>query len=133
MIDEKNSDKESFVPKLERDRCMHKKCKSHLNNMAMLALDGAILLVSVWAGNMMGYTYAFEGVQGLILPSPIGLNNMNFAIKLSFNKILKIMKTLKNFRLMTQKVDPSELAIIINKTDIIIMSPNRGWSGPPHI
>jgi hypothetical protein len=75
---------------------MRKKCKSHLNNMAMLALDGAILLVSVWARNMMGYTYAFEeGVQGLILPSPIGLNNMNFAIKLSFNKILKIMKTLK--------------------------------------
>jgi hypothetical protein len=102
--------------------------------MAMLALDGAILLVSVWAGNMMGYTYAFEeGVQGLILPSPIGLNSTNFAIKLSFNKILKITKTLKNFRLMTQKVDPSELAIIVNKTDIIIMPPNRGWSRPPHI
>jgi len=66
---------------------------------------------------MVSYAYALEkGTQGLIFATPIGLNTLDLAIKLSLNKLLEIMKALKNFRFMLQKVNPSKLTIIINKT-----------------
>jgi len=75
--------------------------------------------------NMMFYAYAFkEGVQRLILPTPISLDYTDLAIKLPFNKILKVMKILKNFILSTQKIDPSKFSMIINKGNIILMPPN---------
>jgi hypothetical protein len=43
-----------------------------------------------------------EGAQGLILVIPISLNSPDLAIELSLNRILKIMKTLKNLRLTMQ-------------------------------
>jgi hypothetical protein len=65
----------------------------------MFALRRAILLVSMRTGNLMSYANALKkGIQGLILSPPISLYGANLAIKLSFNKILKILKTLKNFR-----------------------------------
>jgi hypothetical protein len=52
---------------------------------------------------MMFDAYALkEGDQGLILATPISLNSPDLAIELSLNKILKIMKTLKNLGLTTQ-------------------------------
>ena len=45
------------------------------------------------AGNVMSYAYALEkGTQGLIFATPIGLNTLDLAIKLSLNKLLEIMK-----------------------------------------
>jgi hypothetical protein len=73
---------------------------------------------------MMQDAYTLEGVQGLILPSPICLNRQNFPIKLAFNKTLKIMETLKDLRLMTQEVNPHKFTVIIYKTDIVAMSSN---------
>jgi len=76
---------------------------------------------------MMCYTYALEErVQSLILSPPICLDSYNFAIELSFNKILKIVKALKTFIFMAQKVNPSKFAVVIDETDIIIVTPNRG-------
>jgi hypothetical protein len=43
------------------------------------------------------------------------------------------MKLLKNFRLVMNKINPSKLAMIINKTDIIIISPYRSRSRTLHI
>ena len=40
---------------------------------------------------------------------------------------------LKHFRFVAQEINPSELGIIINKVDIIIVAPNRGWYRTPHI
>jgi hypothetical protein len=49
--------------------------------------------VGARARNMMNNADALEErVQGLILSCPICLNGSYFAIKLAFNKILKIMK-----------------------------------------
>jgi len=42
---------------------------------------------------MVSYAYALEkGTQGLIFATPIGLNTLDLAIKLSLNKLLEIMK-----------------------------------------
>jgi hypothetical protein len=46
----------------------------------------------------MCYAYALKkGAEGLILATPVGLNTLDLAIKLSLNKTLKIMKALENF------------------------------------
>jgi len=39
-----------------------------------------------------------------------------FLIKLSFNKVLEVMETLKNFRFTAKQINPSVLAKIINET-----------------
>jgi len=43
------------------------------------------------------------------------------------------MKFLKNFRLMLNEVDPGKLAVVINKTNIILFSANRLDSLTPYI
>jgi hypothetical protein len=43
-----------------------------------------------------------EGIQFLILSTSIGLNRKNFLVKQSFNKVLKFLKLLKNFRLVLE-------------------------------
>jgi len=54
---------------------------------------------------MMGYAYASkEGMQGLILSSPICLDSTDLTAKLSFNKVLEVMKTLEDFRFVMQQV-----------------------------
>jgi hypothetical protein len=64
---------------------MGKKSESHLNNMSMFVFGGAVLLMCVGAGYMMGDANMFEGVQSLILPSPIGLHCTDLPIKLPLN------------------------------------------------
>jgi hypothetical protein len=62
----------------------------------------------------MGNTHTLEkGVKLLILASPVSLHCKDFLIKESLNKIPK------NMRFLFQEIDPSELAIIINKTHIV--------------
>jgi hypothetical protein len=50
----------------------------------------------------------------------------DFSIEQPFNKIFEVIKTLKNFGLMLEQINPRELAIIINEAYVIIVSPNRG-------
>jgi hypothetical protein len=76
-------------------------------------------------GNVMGDSHAGkEGTKSLIFPTPISLYSTDFSIKLSLNKHLKITKTLKNFRLSTQQIDPCEFTMVINETHIVIISTN---------
>jgi hypothetical protein len=71
----------------------------------MFAFSRAILLMSVRARDMVSNANASKkGVEGLIFTPPIRLNCQNFTIKLTFNKILKILKALKNFRLMANEI-----------------------------
>jgi hypothetical protein len=65
---------------------MGKKSESHLNNMSVFAFGGAVLLMCVGAGYMMGDANTLEeGVQSLILPSPIGLHCTDLPIKFPLN------------------------------------------------
>jgi len=67
---------------------------------------------------MRNYNVLEKGIQLLILTTPICLNSKKFMIKVPLIKVLEIMKTLKNFRFMSQEIDPRELAKIIDETDI---------------
>jgi len=52
----------------------------------VFSFSRSILLMSMWARNMMGNSNALEKrIQGLILSSPIGLDSENFLIELVFN------------------------------------------------
>lgn len=81
----------------------------------MFPFSRSILLIGVGAGHVMGNDNALkERVEGLIIHPPIGLDSQNLPIELPFNKILEIMKILKHLRFMAQKINPGELAVIIN-------------------
>jgi len=68
----------------------------------------------------MGDSYLIkEGVEFLVLSSLVGLHSKNFAIKESLYTSPKFLKFVKNFKLVLQKIDPSEFTIIINKTHIV--------------
>jgi hypothetical protein len=47
------------------------------------------------------------------------LNGYDFTIKKHLHKVLEVTKVLKNFRLMLDQIDLSELTKIINKTHIV--------------
>jgi hypothetical protein len=130
-IDEIDRCKKSFVPKLERHGSIRKKRETNLDNMSMFTLSGAILLMCMRTRNKVSDANALEKrIEFLILTTPIGLHGNNFLIKETFNKMLKIMKLLKNIRFIFQQIDSCELTEIINKTDIVFISPNRirGWT-----
>ena len=80
---------------------------------------------------MRNYNVLEKGIQLLILTTPICLNSKKFMIKEPLIKVLEIMKTLKNFRFMSQEIDPRELAKIINETDIQkVFLPTEIGAGP---
>jgi hypothetical protein len=79
---------------------MSKKRQTGLDNVVMFAYGGAILLVSVWAGHMVGDAELDEeGMMFLIFTSPICLYGEDLVIELSFYKSLEFLKFLKHFRL----------------------------------
>jgi hypothetical protein len=133
-IDEMNSRNKGFVPKREGHGCMCEKRKPYFDNMSMFTLGRTILLVSVWARHVMSDANTLkEGIQALILPTPISLHGNDFPIQQAFNKFLKVNEVLKNFRFVSKKVNPSKFAKIINKAHIVIVSSNRSWSRTPYI
>jgi hypothetical protein len=121
-----NRSDKSFIPKLKRHKSMGKKREANLNNVAMFSL-------CMRTGHVMSNANALEGVQSLIVPTPICLHSHYFSIKETFNKVLEIMKTLKNFRFVSTKINPCKLTKIINKAHIVIVSSNRSWSRTPYI
>jgi hypothetical protein len=70
---------------------------------------------------------AKEGVEFLILASPISLNNYDFPIKSPFNELLEFMKFLKYLRFIT---NPMKFTMIIYEAHIVFISPNRVRSSP---
>jgi hypothetical protein len=129
-----NRSDKSFIPKLKRHRSMGKKREANLNNVVMFSLCRPILLMGMRARHVRSNANALEeGVQALILPTPICLHSHYFLIKETFNMVLEIMKTLKNFRFVSKKINPCKLTEIINKAHIVIVSSNISWSGTPYI
>jgi hypothetical protein len=88
----------------------------------MLAFCSNILLVSIWAGNKVGYTNLVEErIKVHIFSTPVGLYIYNLAIEQMFNYRLELMETMKTFRLMFKEIDASKFAEIIYKNHIIIL------------
>jgi hypothetical protein len=76
---------------------------------------------------------AKEGVEFLILASPISLNSYDFPIKSPFNELLEFMKFLKYLRFITKKINPNKFTMIIYEAHIIFVSPNKVRSRSPYI
>lgn len=113
---------------------MAQKRQAYFNNMAMLTLSRAVLLVSIWTGDVVRYANALkEGTKLLVLASPICLHSTYFPIKHMLNKMLKIMELLKHFRFMMKQIYPCKRTIIINKANIKIVFANKSWSRTPYI
>jgi hypothetical protein len=66
-----------------------------------------------------------EEVKFLIFTTLIGLHGENFSIKESLSKGLKLSKFLKDFRFMLKQIDPCKFTVIINKANIISISPTN--------
>jgi hypothetical protein len=84
-------------------------------------------------GNMVRNPYSAEGVEFLILHSPIGLNGENFVVKHTFNKLLKFKKILGNLRFMMKQINSDKFTIIINKAHIIFLVTKKINSQTPDI
>ena len=74
-----------------------------------------------------------EGIQSLILTSPIGLHVNNFSGVFSLNTTLKILEDMKDFRLVFEEIDPRISTIIIDKGNVIRVIANRYGSRTPNI
>jgi hypothetical protein len=86
------------------------------------------------AGHVMGDTnLGEEGVEFLILASPVGLHGDDFLIKLALNKGLKFLEFLEDFGFVFEKINPGKFAKIINETHIIFIATNRLWCRTPYI
>jgi hypothetical protein len=102
--------------------------------MAMLSLSRAILLMGIWTRNRVRDPNLLEeGIEFLILTTPIRLYNKNFLVKETFNESLKFTELLKNLRFLFKQIYPNKLAEIINKTDIVFVTSNRFTRRIPHI
>ena len=100
----------------------------------MFALYGAMLLMSMWARNVMRDANAFKKrVQPLVLPTPIGLHGNDLTIKQTFNMSLEKTKFFEDIRFIFEQIYPTKLAKIINKTDIVFLSSYRDGSRTPNI
>jgi hypothetical protein len=83
---------------------------------------------------MVGNPYALEErIQLVVLSSPICLHGKNLSVKETFDKVLKIMKALKDLRFVFKSVNPNKLDEIIYKTHIVLLPTKRLDSRSPNI
>jgi hypothetical protein len=102
--------------------------------MVMLSLNRAILLMGIWIRHMVrDPNFLEEGIEFLILTSPVRLNSKNFLVKKTFDQSLKFTKFLKKLRFVFKQIYLSKLAEIINETNIIFIASNRLTCRTPHI
>jgi hypothetical protein len=112
---------------------VRKKGEPHLHNVVMFSFGSTILLMGVGARNLMVDAKAMKkGIRFLILPTPIGLDGKNLAIKPSLNKVLKFKKMLKHLGFRTKQIDSGEFTIIIDETHIVFLVVKRINSKAPH-
>jgi hypothetical protein len=91
-------------------------------------------LVGIWTRHMVrDPNFLEEGIEFMILTTPVRLYSKNFLVKDTFNKSLEFTNFLKNLRFMLKKIYPSKLTKIINKSDIIFIVSNRLTRKTPHI
>jgi hypothetical protein len=90
----------------------------------MFSFYEPILLMGIGTRNMMRDVGLLEGVELLVLTTPVGLDSENFLIKQTFNKILKFLEFLKHIRFVLKKINPSKFAEVINETHIIFIISN---------
>jgi hypothetical protein len=112
---------EGLIPKFQRQGSMGEQGEAHFDYVVMLALCCSILLMRVWARDMMGDAYTLkEGCKFLVLPSLDGLNGKDFLVEETFQELLKLMKFMKHIRFTFQEINPSKFVEIINEQDIIL-------------
>lgn len=92
----------------------------------MFSFNYTVLLMSIRAGNMMIYTNMLnECMQFTVVSSPISLHIYDFPIDKSFDMCLKLDKSVLNISLAFERINPRELAMIIDKTHIVFEIPKR--------
>jgi hypothetical protein len=100
----------------------------------MFSFSGAILLMGMRTGNMMGNANLLkESIQFLIFTTPICLHSNYFPIKLALNKLLVIEESLINIRTLLKQIDPCKFTEIIDEAYIICMFFHRKGGRPPYI
>jgi hypothetical protein len=114
-------------PSIQGHAGMSKERKTNFNYMAMFSFSESILLMSVRTRNMVGDARLLEKAP------PVRLKCRDLLVKQSFNKILKLLEFMENFRFVLKQIDPSEFAKVINETNIIFISSNRIASKTPNI
>ena len=62
-----------------------------------------------------------ESIKLTVLPSPVGLNLQDFAIKETFDMRLKAMKDIENIGFMLKTEQPSKFAKIIYETQVNLL------------
>ena len=113
---------------------MSKQSKTGFNNVTVLTLGSAILLVRVRRRHTMGGTqFVKEWVEFFILTTPISLDMNDFAIEKAFNMFLKLNKHIIDIRFMLKQIEPSKATESINKTHIETMSTDRCEGRNPNI
>jgi hypothetical protein len=105
---------------------MSKKSKTYFDQMTMLAFGDDVLLRSVGTRDTMNYACALKiTMKVMILPTPIGLNCLDLGVQEALNMRLECIEDLFNIRLVFRKIDPTETQVVINKTNIILVSPRK--------
>ena len=96
-IDQKTRSGKSITPKPKRHRSMSKKSEASFNDVAVLALNRAVLLMCMWARNAMrNPQFAKEGVEVAIFATPIRLNMNDLVAKESLDMKLELHKHIKH-------------------------------------
>jgi hypothetical protein len=81
---------------------MCKKCKAHIDNVAMLPLYGAILLMGVRTENLVSNAKLVEvWVQMLVFATLVRLNGNNLFIEPTLNKKLKLKENIEHNRFVS--------------------------------
>jgi hypothetical protein len=120
MIYEEGRCNESLIPIFDRHGSMG---KPYIDDTTVLALSCTILLMCVCGGGGKKRDercqWIGKGVQFLIPPSLIRLNNNDLAAKHSLDKLLKLKKIFRRIRFMMKEINPSKFTIIMNKTHVV--------------
>ena len=69
----------------------------------------------------------------MILTTPIGLNCTNLSVEKTLHMSLKDIKNVFDIRFMLKEIDPVMVAIVINKTNIILITSRGGHRRTPNI
>lgn len=90
LVDQVNKCSKSFRPLFFRDRCMRQESQPNFNNMSMLPLHKAHLLMSIRAREAVVYSRSTEKrFQSLKFTTTISLELFDFRVKLTFNITLE--------------------------------------------